>query len=138
MTFDQFQDIVRSQRSDSSERIIVPLHRRRSADLLTPVSAFLHLREGARMPFLLESVEGGEKLARYSFLGRNPYQTVTAEGHTTRIEQPGHEPRTSQESVLDVLDDLIRTYREVQLPDLPRLTGGAVGYFGYDCIRLIE
>ena len=138
MTFDQFQDIVRSQRSDSSERIIVPLHRRRSADLLTPVSAFLHLREGARMPFLLESVEGGEKLARYSFLGRNPYQTVTAEGHTTRIEQPGHGPRTSQESVLDVLDDLIRTYREVQLPDLPRLTGGAVGYFGYDCIRLIE
>ena len=138
MTFESFQEIVRSQRRDASERIIVPVHRRRSADLLTPVSAFLQLREGSAMPFLLESVEGGEKLARYSFLGRNPYVTVTAEGTRTRIRQGSAQPVLEDSTIFDVLSRLMAEYREIRLPDLPRLTGGAVGFFGYDCIRLIE
>ena len=64
MTFEYFQERVAAEQGNGIDRIIIPVHRRRSADLLTPVSAFLHLREGADMPFLLESVEGGEKMAR--------------------------------------------------------------------------
>ena len=138
MTFEAFQETVRTQRRSPSERLIVPMHRRRSADLLTPVSAFLHLREGARMPFLLESVEGGEKLARYSFLGRNPYRTVTARGRETTSKDAAGAVTEHDQDLFSVLDALITEYREVRLPDLPRLTGGAVGFFGYDCIRLIE
>ena len=138
MTFEAFQETVRTQRRSPSERLIVPMHRRRSADLLTPVSAFLHLREGARMPFLLESVEGGEKLARYSFLGRNPYRTVTARGRETTSRDAAGAVTEHDQDLFSVLDALITEYREVRLPDLPRLTGGAVGFFGYDCIRLIE
>ncbi|MDA0874153.1 MAG: anthranilate synthase component I [Bacteroidetes bacterium] len=138
MTFEAFQETVRTQRRTPSERLIIPMHRRRSADLLTPVSAFLHLREGAHMPFLLESVEGGEKLARYSFLGRNPYRTVTARGQETESSTPSGSVIRHEADLFAVLDAFITEYREVRLPDLPRLTGGAVGFFGYDCIRLIE
>jgi anthranilate synthase component 1 len=138
MTFESFEELVRSQRRSPADRLIVPVHRRRSADLLTPVSAFLHLREGARMPFLLESVEGGEKLARYSFLGRNPYRTVTANGDRTTSRDASGKETSHASDLFTVLDALITEYREVRLPDLPRLTGGAVGFFGYDCIRLIE
>ncbi len=137
MTFDVFQDLVNTNRQ-GDDRIIVPVHRRRSADLLTPVSAFLHLRRGADMPFLLESVEGGEKLARYSFLGRDPYRVAKAMGNRTEISVTGEEARIVEVDIFDVLQDSIEEYREIQLPDLPRLTGGAVGFFSYDCIRLIE
>ncbi|HBX66601.1 MAG TPA: anthranilate synthase component I, partial [Balneolaceae bacterium] len=58
----------------SDEYTAVPVYRRLLADVLTPVSLFMNIREGAEFPFLLESVEGGEQLARYSFIGRNPYQ----------------------------------------------------------------
>jgi len=138
MTFDSFTERIAAERQNGHERIIIPVHRRRSADLLTPVSAFLHLREGADMPFLLESVEGGEKMARYSFLGRNPYRIARAEGQRTVVEEPGSEPRTVDRDIFNVLHESISHYHEVRLPDLPRLTGGAVGFFGYDCIRLIE
>jgi anthranilate synthase component 1 len=138
MTLKAFKDLVASGRRSDDERIIVPVHRRRSADLLTPVSAFLHLRKDAEMPFLLESVEGGEKMARYSFLGRNPFRTARATGSKTRVGRPGMPQETIEQPIFDVLHDSISEYREVQVPDLPRLTGGAVGFFSYDCIRLIE
>ncbi len=138
MTLQEFTSLVDKHRSDPSERIIVPIHRRRSADLLTPVSAFMMLRRDARMPFLLESVEGGEKMARYSFLGRNPYQIATAFGQQTEVCQADGRAERLDRDILEVLQDHTSEYREIQLPDLPRLTGGAVGFFGYDCIRLIE
>lgn len=138
MTFDAFKEHVAAERSKGHERIIIPVHRRRSADLLTPVSAFLYLRQGAEMPFLLESVEGGEKMARYSFLGRNPFRTARAEGTSTIIEEPGKAARTLKQDIFSVLQESTQVYHEVRFPDLPRLTGGAVGFFGYDCIRLVE
>jgi anthranilate synthase component 1 len=138
MTLQEFTSLADAHRNGASDRIIVPVHRRRSADLLTPVSAFMLLRKDASMPFLLESVEGGEKMARYSFLGRNPYQVATTFGRQTEIKPATGEPHRVDKDILDVLQESTSEYREIQLPNLPRLTGGAVGFFGYDCIRLIE
>jgi anthranilate synthase component 1 len=144
MTQEEFISIVDTARRDGSSHIVVPVPVRRSADLLTPVSAFLSLRQDAPYSFLLESVEGGEKLARYSFLGRDPYRIVraTEDGaavttDTRRIpgEALRHEP---DGDIFEVLADLMDRYDEVDVPGLPRLTGGAVGYMGYDTVRLIE
>jgi anthranilate synthase component 1 len=140
LTFKDFQKQVYDARSRGDQKLVIPIHRRLGADLLTPVSAFFQLRQNARAPFLLESVEGGEKLARYSFLGRNPYLTVTADGTRTQIRyaDEGRDPEDRDEDVFSVLSELMSRYTEIASPQLPRLTGGAVGYFSYDCIRLIE
>ena len=145
MTFDEFQHQVETARARGASRLVVPVHTRRSADLLTPVSAYLALQEEVPYSFLFESVEGGEKLARYSFLGRNPYRVVTGRefGASVEVEErrtPSPEadlPRPSG-SIFDVLDAYLARYEEVELPDLPRLRGGAVGYLGYDAVRLVE
>jgi anthranilate synthase component 1 len=145
MTFEEFQQSVSAAREDGATRLVVPVSRRRSADLLTPVSAFLALREDTPYSFLFESVEGGEKLARYSFLGRDPYRIVRATEFGAQVEV--EEPRTPDAEVglprpdgdiFDVLDAYLDRYTEVEIPDLPRLRGGAVGYLGYDAVRLVE
>jgi anthranilate synthase component 1 len=145
MTFDDFRTHVETARETGQERLVVPVSVRRSADLLTPVSAFLSLREEATYSFLFESVEGGEKLARYSFLGRDPYRIVsgTEFGASVEVEErrtPGPEEGLEQPegTIFDVLDAYVDRYAEVDLPDLPRLRGGAVGYLGYDAVRLVE
>ena len=135
------QDYIRlvdSSRSEGASHVVIPVYRRLGADLLTPVSAFLKLRQQANAPFLLESVEGGEKLARYSFLGKDPHLTVTARGGKTTLRHADGKTESKDESVFDVLDKLMGRYSEVELPELPRFTGGAVGFFSYDCVRLIE
>lgn len=121
----------------SKEYTAIPVFRRLLADVLTPVSLFLNIREGAEKPFLFESVEGGEQLARYSFLGRNPYQTLSFDGDKTTLNKGG----VAEE--LDVpyfeeLKKLTTAYNEPFIPDLPRLTGGAVGFSAYDTFRLVE
>ena len=139
LTLAELTEIVRVHREAGDERLIVPLHRRVSADLLTPVSAYLALRDGADHAFLLESVEGGEKLARYSFLGRDPYRVITGNGTgvdvletaTGRTEHRNH-------TVFDALRAETATHKEIPIPGLPRLTMGAVGYASYDTVRLIE
>ncbi|MEX2573430.1 MAG: chorismate-binding protein, partial [Balneolaceae bacterium] len=115
----------------------IPVSRRMLADVLTPVSVFLSLREQAEYPFLLESVEGGEQLARYSFLGRNPYKVLVFDGEMVSITENGTEEKSDQ-AYFDVLRDLTTAYREPDLPDLPTLTGGAVGFSSYDTVREIE
>ena len=145
MTYDEFRTHVESARAEGPSRLVVPVHTRRSADLLTPVSAYLALKDDAPYSFLFESVEGGEKLARYSFLGRDPYRVLTARdfGATVEVDErrtPAPEaglPPPSG-SIFDVLDAYLDRYEEVELPDLPRLRGGAVGYMGYDAVRLVE
>ena len=145
MTYDEFRTHVESARAEGPSRLVVPVHTRRSADLLTPVSAYLVLKDDAPYSFLFESVEGGEKLARYSFLGRDPYRVLTARdfGATVEVDErrtPAPEaglPPPSG-SIFDVLDAYLDRYEEVELPDLPRLRGGAVGYMGYDAVRLVE
>jgi anthranilate synthase component 1 len=137
MTPSDFQSLLRRERTSPDEAVVVPLDRRVSADLLTPVSAFLKLREGARMPFLLESVEGGERVARYSFLGRDPYAVLTARGSDVDETRDGQATRVPGD-LFDVLRARTTAYREIRRPGLPRLTGGAVGFAGYDTVRLIE
>jgi len=122
----------------AAEYSAVPVYRTLMADVLTPVSLFLNIRQEARYPFLLESVEGGEQLARYSFLGRNPYQTLEFDGEQVILSQTGENREILQQSYFEALKELTTAYREPELPDLPRLTGGAVGYSSYDTVREVE
>lgn len=116
----------------------VPVYRTLMADVLTPVSLFLNIRQEAHYPFLLESVEGGEQLARYSFLGRNPYQTLEFDGEEVTLKKGNGHSEKLEESYFEALKALTTAYREPELPDLPRLTGGAVGYSSYDTVREVE
>jgi anthranilate synthase component 1 len=152
MSFDAFQrhaDDARARAGETAGRVVVPVVRRRSADLTTPVAAFLALREEAPFSFLLESVEGGEKLARYSFLGKDPYRVLRAHGppsgphHHVEIEERRHNvaalPEEATEGdIFDALRALTGSYTAARVPGLPRLVGGAVGYLGYDSVRLLE
>ncbi|MGM0546841.1 MAG: anthranilate synthase component I [Bacteroidota bacterium] len=115
----------------------VPVHRRLMADVLTPVSLFLSLRKEARYPFLLESVEGGEQVARYSFLGRNPYQVLQYDGQLVTLES-NEEIGKLKEPYFEALKRLTTQHNEPEIPDLPRLTGGAVGFSSYDTVREVE
>lgn len=108
------------------------------ADVLTPVSLFLNVREGASYPFLLESVEGGEQLARYSFVGRNPYQVLQYDGDRVLLKNEKNGVTQIDAPYFTALKELTTRYREPKLPGLPRLTGGAVGFSSYDTVRDIE
>jgi anthranilate synthase component 1 len=121
---------------------VVPVCREILADLETPVSAFLKIHRGD-YGFLLESVQGGEKWARYSFLGTEPARVVRTRGRTLEIETPGAPPeqRTVRKAVddpLDALRALVGAYRPVAVPGIPRFAGGAVGSIGYDMVRTFE
>lgn len=115
----------------------VPVWREIMADLLTPVSAFLKIAEHSDYAFLLESVEGGEHVGRYSFLGKDPFLVVRGRtGHTT-TEQAG-EVTTKEEPLIATLRTLMAEFSSPNVPDLPRFTGGAVGYFDYDTAEWFE
>jgi anthranilate synthase component I len=116
----------------------IPLSRRMMADVLTPVSLFLSLRSAADSPFLFESVEGGEHLARYSFLGSDPYQTLQFDGNRVTLQNKNGEPQQLNEPYFEALQRLTTEHTEPDLPGLPRLTGGAVGFSSYDTIRQVE
>lgn len=116
---------------------VIPVYASFLADLLTPVSAYLRLRTLSDQGFLLESVEGGEKMARYSFLGCHPFSVIQYRDHKIHIEEEG-KSYTLSDNLFEFLKTRFREYRAVRPAGLPRFTGGAVGYFGYDCIRLIE
>jgi anthranilate synthase component 1 len=119
---------------------LVPIYRELSADLDTPVSVYLKLA-GHGASFLLESVEGGEQVGRYSFIGIEPNAVLSFNGrsytrrsnsHATTAELPkGKDP-------LHVLQDELARFTPVSLPGLPRFVGGLVGYLGYDVIRFFE
>ena len=117
---------------------VVPLVKTVMADLLTPVSAYLRIERQSPRAFLLESVEGGEKIARYSFLGCAPHTIVHARGNVVTIEKADGSQETVEAPMLDVLRDLMRPHRPVKLPGLPPFSAGAVGYFGYDAVRWFE
>ncbi|AXJ01039.1 anthranilate synthase, component I [Cyclonatronum proteinivorum] len=116
----------------------IPVWRMALADTLTPVSVFLRIRQHAQFPFLFESVEGGEQLARYSFLGKNPYQVFRYDGTEARLEKRDGDIQSLGSSYYDALRPLTQSYIEPKIPDLPRLTGGAVGFSSYDTIRQTE
>ncbi len=131
MNYEQFKSLA-------NEYNAIPVYRRLMADVLTPVSLFLKIRKETEYPFLLESVEGGEQLARYSFLGRNPYQILRYEDSQVTLQEAGKEPERLNSTYFETLKELTTAYSEPKLPDLPRLTGGAVGFSAYDTVRDIE
>jgi anthranilate synthase component I len=108
-----------------SQGNVIPVYKSVIADFLTPVSAFLKLAKDRSYAFLLESVEGGERIARYSFLGGNPF--------LIKRYRDGKPANFMQD-----LRSTMNRFKSVKLPNLPPFTGGAVGYFGYDMVRTIE
>ncbi len=116
---------------------LVPVYDTFTADLLTPVSAYLRLARAGRYSFLLESVEGGEKIARYTFAGADPVEVFRYAKGTCIVE--GERGLNSQKSnPIEFLRHRLGRYRPVRVPGLPPLVGGAIGYFAYDIVRLIE
>ncbi|QDT65092.1 anthranilate synthase component I [Calycomorphotria hydatis] len=117
----------------------VPIFRQLIADGLTPISAYCRLRRGGSS-FLFESVVGGERIGRYSFLGSDPFLTISAhENEVTIADGEGNVQEQYQvDDPLDELQKLLDKYRAVEVPELPRFCGGAVGYTGYDVVRYTE
>jgi anthranilate synthase component I len=118
---------------------LVPVFRTLVGDTLTPVSAFRRLQAGGEWAFLFESVVGGERVGRYSFLGAGPFRRFEAYGNRVR-EQDGGGTWTEIEhpDPLALLEQRIAEYRSPHLPGLPRFSGGAVGFVGYDAVRYVE
>jgi anthranilate synthase component I len=115
----------------------VPVCKEIVADLLTPVSAFLKIAEHSDYAFLLESVEGGEHVGRYSFLGKDPFLILRARGGKTIIDRAGQTSESGQ-PFMATLRELMAGFTSPFVPDLPRFTGGAVGYLGYDAAAWFE
>jgi len=117
----------------------VPVVRRVLADLQTPLSAFLRLAgDDARHAFLLESVEGGERVARYSFLGVEPEMIVRGRGDDTLVERKGATETLQGVRATDFLRDYFRRHKLAVRDHLAPFTGGAVGYLAYDAVRWFE
>ena len=116
---------------------LVPVYDVFSADLLTPISAYLRIAQGARYSFLLESVEGGEKIARYTFASANPEEIFRYANGACVLES--HERVIWEErDPISFLRAHMDRFQPVRLPGLPPLVAGAIGYFSYDMVRLIE
>jgi anthranilate synthase component I len=116
----------------------VPVFAELPADLDTPLSAYLRLRPGP-YSFLLESVEGGEKWARYSFLGTDPLMVLSAKDGRITLKRGGAKTqRLPDGDPLDALRGLLKEFQPVSVPGLPRFQGGAVGFLAYDMVRHME
>ena len=126
----EFQDLARTA-------TLVPVVKTVMADLLTPVSAFLGISAGEQETFLLESVEGGERIGRYTFLGVRPYMVLESRGEQITLRK-GRAAERSKGKLFDVLAQLLREHRLATLPDLPPFNCGAVGFVAYDAVRQLE
>ena len=116
---------------------LIPVYDAFSADLLTPVSAYLRIAQGARYSFLLESVEGGEKIARYTFAGAHPEEVFRYVNGACVLENR-ERMIWEERDPISFLRERVERFRPVRLPGLPPLIAGAIGYFSYDMVRLIE
>ncbi|NDF96600.1 MAG: anthranilate synthase component I, partial [Proteobacteria bacterium] len=117
---------------------LIPVYRDFLADMETPVSVYDKVTTGP-YSFLLESVEGGERLARYSFIGTEPRVVARLRDGIATIHSAGNPTRTEPFSdPLAFIRDLIAPYKPVSLPDMPRFVGGVVGYLAYECARYFE
>ncbi|MBT0663205.1 anthranilate synthase component I [Geobacter pelophilus] len=122
----------------SSQGNLIPVYREIMADLDTPVSAFRKIDDG-RYSFLLESIEGGEKWARYTFLGSSPEVIIRTRGTTVEIIENGAPVRNLQTAdPLGFVRDHLARFTPVEVEGVPRFFGGAVGYLGYDMVRHFE
>jgi anthranilate synthase component 1 len=116
---------------------LVPVYETYTADLLTPVGAYLRMARHAKYSVLLESVEGGETIGRYTFTGVNPEEVFRARGRRCTVET-GSKRVHFDGNPVEELRRLTQRYRPVRVPGLPPLIAGAMGYFAYDMVRLIE
>jgi anthranilate synthase component I len=121
----------------SRDATLVPVAKSISADLLTPVSAFLAVADGEPDAFLLESVEGGEKIGRYTFLGVRPFLRLESRGAEIKIER-GRKIERRTGNVFAVIKELLQQHRPAAMEGLPPFTAGAVGYCAYDIVRQLE
>jgi anthranilate synthase component 1 len=120
---------------------LVPVYRTLLADLETPVSVYMKLAQQGTPSFLLESVEGGEQVGRYSFLGVNPKGVITVKNNMVTRTLHGEttsRPLAAGQDPLHAVKQEFARVRPVQLEGLPRFVGGAVGYIGYDVVRYFE
>ncbi|MGA7160482.1 MAG: anthranilate synthase component I [Bacteroidota bacterium] len=136
-TFEEFKTLSRGGN-------IIPIYEELMADTETPVSVYLKVKDESPYSFLLESVEGGEKVGRYTFLGYNPFMVFEIRGKSFSIK-PRHPdvqvlPTLVDASMapLEALKKIFAHCKTVPVDGLPRFTGGAVGYFGYETIQLLE
>lgn len=116
---------------------LVPVYRTVTADLETPVSAFLRIAAEEPEAFLLESVEGGEHVGRYTFIGIEPYKKIVARGRNIVVSE-GKRQRSLTGDIFAELKRELSGHTPARLPGLPPFTAGAVGFFAYDAVRLIE
>ena len=116
---------------------LVPVYRTLMADLETPVSAFLRAAWRERECFLLESVEGGEQVGRYTFIGLTPFKRIVARGREIAITE-GKKTTRMTGDIFAVLRDALGGHKPARLAGLPPFTAGAVGFFAYDAVRQIE
>jgi anthranilate synthase component I len=146
-SFAEFQRLSRSGN-------VIPVYRPVLADLLSPVSAFLRIAGGAEdgilaapdrrgapsnlsYRFLLESVEGGERVGRYTYFGSDPFQVISCRGNRI-VVQRGHRRATESGNLFQYLKSLTAAYRPAAVPGLPPFSAGAVGYVGYEAVRMLE
>lgn len=116
----------------------IPVCREVFADVVTPITLLRRIASQQERFFLLESIEGGEKWGRYSFLGYNPIMRVTCKNKLVTIEENGDKKTVQTAKPLDVLRQLLKQYRSPMIKELPPFTGGFVGYFAYSMIGYAE
>jgi anthranilate synthase component 1 len=128
-----FKEFSRLARTAS----LVPVVKSVAADLLTPVSAFLAIAGNEPNAFLLESVERGEQIGRFTFLGARPYMQLRSRGEVIEVLR-GKKTVQRRGNILNLVKELLREHRPATFPGLPPFTAGAVGYFAYDGVRQLE
>jgi anthranilate synthase component 1 len=124
MYYPTLEEVKKYKKDTNTDGNLLPIYREIIADLETPVSAFLKVNRGGNS-FLLESVEGGQRIARYSFIGTEPYKVITTE----------YRDKTNP---LSSISEELNKYKVIAIDDLPRFCGGAVGYLGYETITCFE
>ena len=121
----------------TKEGNLIPVYKEILADIETPLSAFLKLKD--KTGFLFESVVGGEKWARYSFIGSNPSLTIEGKGQNLLIKRGRQKEKIKiDRDPLEIISAELKKYKPVIMPGLPRFFGGFVGYIGYDIVRHFE
>ena len=122
----------------SKQGNVIPVYKEILSDFDTPLSAFLKVDQG-EFSYLLESVEGGEHMARFSFLGSSPSMVFQSKGHEITLTESGKERKyTARVSPLKEIKNIMQRFKFVDVAGLPRFCGGLVGYIGYDAVRFIE
>ena len=130
-SFDKVRELV------SQGYNLIPLWREVVMDLDTPVSLFAKIGKG-RYSFLLESLEGGERWGRYSFIGLRPLIVFRSKGERVEVEKGGRVEERRVQDPLEALKELLAGFQVPHFPELPRFPGGAVGYLSYDMVRFME